>query len=116
MKSFKQLMRLLTINHVLARNGLDQFIVTLHLFSAFRFLIYLNPWNWYRKETLTHGQALRKTLEELGPIFIKFGQALSTRPDILPPDIACELRKLQDKVPPFPSQEALAIIEKSFRC
>lgn len=77
-------------------------------------MVYLNPWNWFRKEHLTHGEALRISLESLGPIFIKFGQALSTRPDILPIDIAIELSKLQDKVPPFPSEKAMAIIEKAY--
>ena len=114
MKSVRQLQRLLYINWVLARNGLDQLIVTIHLFAPFRFLVYLNPWTWCRKQPLTRGQALRQALEELGPIFVKLGQALSTRPDILPPDIATELCKLQDAVPPFPSEQALAIIEKAF--
>ena len=114
MKSIKQLLRLLHINTILARNGLDQVIVSIRLFSPFRFIVYLNPWNWLRKEKLTRGEALRKTLKELGPIFIKFGQALSTRPDILPLDIAAELCKLQDKVPPFPSEIALKIIEAAF--
>ncbi|KTD36574.1 ubiquinone biosynthesis AarF [Legionella nautarum] len=114
MKSIKQLLRLLHINTILARNGLDQVVVSIRLFSPFRFIVYLNPWNWLRKEKLTRGEALRKTLEELGPIFIKFGQALSTRPDILPPDIAQELCKLQDKVPPFPSDIALKIVESAF--
>jgi len=114
MKSIKQLLRLLHINTILARNGLDQVIVSIRLFSPFRFIVYLNPWNWLRKQKLTRGEALRKTLEELGPIFIKFGQALSTRPDILPPDIAAELCKLQDKVPPFSSEIALKIIETAF--
>lgn len=114
MKSTKQLLRLFYISWVLARNGLDQVIVSIHLFSSLRFIVYFNPWNWWRREQLTHGQALRKSLEELGPIFIKFGQALSTRPDILPPEIAQELSKLQDKVPPFASEKALAIIEKAF--
>lgn len=54
---------------------------------------------------------LRLALEQLGPVFIKFGQALSTRPDILPPEIALELAKLQDRVPPFPGAEAQAIVE-----
>ena len=54
---------------------------------------------------------LREALESLGPVFIKFGQALSTRPDILPPEIALELAKLQDRVPPFPSSQAREIIE-----
>lgn len=117
MKSIKQLLRLLHINYILAKNGLDQVIVSLRLFAPLRFVIYLNPWNWLRRDTLTRGEALRKTLEELGPIFIKFGQALSTRPDILPPDIAVELCKLQDRVPPFPGDKAQAIIEAAYgRC
>ncbi|KTC64630.1 ubiquinone biosynthesis protein (plasmid) [Legionella adelaidensis] len=114
MKSTKQLFRLLRINYVLTKNGLDQVILSIRLFAPFRFIAYFNPWNWFRKEKLTRGQAIRKTLEELGPIFIKFGQALSTRPDILPPDIALELSKLQDQVPPFPSEQALAILESAF--
>ena len=115
MKSIKQLLRLLQINHILARNGLDQVIVSLHFFTPFRFFMYLNPWNWFRRKPLTRGEALRITLEELGPIFIKFGQALSTRPDIIPPDIAEELCKLQDRVPPFPSEQALDIFATAFK-
>jgi ubiquinone biosynthesis protein len=59
------------------------------------------------------GERLRLALEELGPVFIKFGQALSTRPDILPPEVAQELAKLQDRVPPFPGREARAIVERA---
>ncbi|MDP3561986.1 MAG: ubiquinone biosynthesis regulatory protein kinase UbiB [Legionellaceae bacterium] len=114
MNSIKQLARLLHINMILAKNGLDQLIVSIRLFSAFRFVIYLNPWNWFRKKTLTRGEAIRKTLEELGPIFVKFGQALSTRPDILPPDVALELCRLQNDVPPFASDIVLAIIQSAF--
>ncbi|HHF7375105.1 ubiquinone biosynthesis regulatory protein kinase UbiB [Legionella bozemanae] len=114
MKSIKKLIRLIHINYILAKNGLDNVVVSLRLFAPLRFIVYLNPWNWFRKEQLTHGEALRKSLEELGPIFIKFGQALSTRPDILPLDIAIELSKLQDKVPPFSSEKAMAIIEKVY--
>lgn len=115
MKSIKQLLRLLRINHILAKNGLDQVVVSLRLFAPFRFVAYLNPWNWFRRKKLTRGEALRKTLEELGPIFIKFGQALSTRPDIIPADIAEELCKLQDQVPPFPSDQALEIFAAAFK-
>ena len=75
---------------------------------------FLNPWNIFRKEPLTRGQALRQSLEELGPIYIKFGQALSTRPDIIPMDIAKELSKLQDNVPPFASDKALSILEQAY--
>jgi ubiquinone biosynthesis protein len=57
------------------------------------------------------GERLRLALEELGPVFVKFGQALSTRPDLVPPDIAVELARLQDRVPPFPGEVARQIIE-----
>ncbi|WP_180682543.1 ubiquinone biosynthesis regulatory protein kinase UbiB [Tepidicella baoligensis] len=60
------------------------------------------------------GQRLREALERLGPIFVKFGQVLSTRRDLLPLDIAEELAKLQDRVPPFPSAVAVATIERAF--
>jgi len=113
-KRLKQIIRLLHINHILAKNGLDQVIVSLRLFAPFRFIIYLNPWNWFRNKQFSRGEALRKTLEELGPIFIKFGQALSTRPDLLPEDMIAELSKLQDNVPPFATDKALAIFEEAF--
>jgi len=61
------------------------------------------------------GQRLREALERLGPIFVKFGQVLSTRRDLLPPDMADELAKLQDRVPPFSSDVAVATIERAFR-
>ena len=60
------------------------------------------------------GERLREALESLGPIFVKFGQVMSTRRDLLPPDIADELARLQDRVPPFESSVAVAIIEKAF--
>jgi ubiquinone biosynthesis protein len=61
------------------------------------------------------GQRLRMALEHLGPIYVKFGQVLSTRRDLLPADIADELARLQDRVPPFPSEVAVATIERAFR-
>jgi len=61
------------------------------------------------------GQRLRQALEHLGPIFVKFGQVLSTRRDLLPADIADELARLQDRVPPFDSAIAIATIERAFR-
>ena len=60
------------------------------------------------------GQRLREALERLGPIFVKFGQVLSTRRDLMPIDIADELARLQDRVPPFGSDVAVAIIERAF--
>ena len=62
----------------------------------------------------SRGERLRRALETLGPIFVKFGQVLSTRRDLLPDDIADELALLQDRVPPFPAEQAIAAIEKSF--
>lgn len=59
------------------------------------------------------GARLRQALEHLGPIFIKFGQVLSTRRDLLPPDVADELAKLQDQVPPFPPAQARAMVESA---
>lgn len=114
MKSFRQFLRLIRINLILARYGLDQVIVTLHLFAPLRLIVYFNPWNWFRRDNLTRAEAVRRSLEELGPIFVKFGQALSTRPDILPADIAAELCKLQDRVQPFSSEEALTLIAQAF--
>lgn len=114
MKAIKQFLRLLYIQHILAKNGLERLIVDIHLFAPFRFITYLNPWNWFRKKHLTRGEALRQSLEQLGPLFVKFGQALSTRPDILPDDVAQELCKLHDNVPPFPSDQALDIIAKAY--
>ncbi len=114
MTAIKQAWRLLYINYVLAKSGLDRLLLSTHYFSAFRFIVYLNPWNWFRSKPFQRGVVLRETLEQLGPIFIKFGQALSTRPDLVPADIMVELRKLQDNVPPFSSEQALAILEAAY--
>src|SRR5579862_8481802 len=107
--------RLLQIQRALVRHGLDDFVRATHLYRPFRFLFYLSPWTWFQRSTgITRGERLRLALEELGPIFVKFGQALSTRRDLLPDDIANELAKLQDKVPPFPGEVARAIIEQAY--
>ncbi len=104
--------RLLEIQRALVRHGLDDFIRATHLYRPFRFLFYLSPWTWFQRSAgATRGDRLRLALEELGPIFIKFGQALSTRRDLIPLDIADELAKLQDRVPPFGSDVAVAAIE-----
>jgi ubiquinone biosynthesis protein len=62
----------------------------------------------------SRGVRLRRALERLGPIFVKFGQVLSTRRDLLPLDIADELARLQDNVPPFPGAQAIALVERAF--
>jgi ubiquinone biosynthesis protein len=109
------LARLLQIQRALVRHGLDDFVRATHLYRPFRLLVYLSPWTWFQRSIgVTRGERLRLALEELGPIFVKFGQALSTRRDLLPADIADELAKLQDRVPPFDGAIAIAIIEKAF--
>ncbi|AKH21076.1 ubiquinone biosynthesis regulatory protein kinase UbiB [Sedimenticola thiotaurini] len=108
-------LRLLHINWVLLRHGLDEVILATHLFRPVRFLLYLSPFYWLRRGKLPpYPVRIRRALEDLGPIFIKFGQILSTRRDLLPADIADELAKLQDAVPPFSGQQARRIIEQAF--
>jgi ubiquinone biosynthesis protein len=106
-----QIIRLIHINFVLARHGLDEIILATHLFRPVRFLYYTAPWNWIPRKRGPRAVRIRRTLEELGPIYVKFGQILSTRQDLLPDDIALELARLQDDVPPFPGSQAQARIE-----
>lgn len=108
------LARLVQIQHVLLKHGLDDFVRETHLYRPLRFIFFLYPGTWFgpgRRVPL--GQRLRLALEALGPIFVKFGQAVSTRRDLLPPDIAEELSKLQDRVPPFSGAVARKAIERS---
>src|SRR5271167_3022511 len=109
------LARLLQIQRALVRHRLDDFVRATHLYRPLRFLFYFSPWTWFQRSIgVARGERLRLALEELGPIFVKFGQALSTRRDLLPVDVADELAKLQDRVPPFPGEIAVATIEKTF--
>jgi ubiquinone biosynthesis protein len=102
----RTLKRILGIQRVLVKYGLDEFIKQTHLLRPLRFVFYVLP---RRRDTSAPlGERIRLALEELGPIFVKFGQAISTRRDLLPADIADELAKLQDSVPPFPADEARA--------
>ena len=96
MAFWRQSLRLWHIWRVLRRHGVDQL------------------WGWRKQKSFDApmGQRLRRALEELGPVFIKFGQALSTRPDLLPAELAAELALLQDAVSPFPAEQAVAQIEK----
>lgn len=109
-----QFIRLLGIQRVLIRHGLDEIILTTHLFRPLRFLMYLLPWNWRRKHDLPREQRVLHVLEDLGPIFVKFGQLLSTRRDLLPEELANQLAKLQDRVPPFPGEQARKIVEEAY--
>ncbi len=103
--------RMLTIHRVLVRYGLDDFVRATHLYRPLRFVFYFSPWTWFRRRRGTRAERLRRAMEDLGPIFVKFGQLLSTRRDLLPVDIADELAKLQDRVPPFAGDVARARIE-----
>lgn len=114
---FGEAMRIIHINRVLLHHGLDEVILKAHLFRPLRFILYLSPWYWLRRNKLpSYPVRVRRALEDLGPIFIKFGQILSTRRDLLPPDFADELAKLQDAVPPFPGSQARIQIERAFGC
>ena len=105
-------LRMMEIQRVLVRHGLDEFVRETHLWRPLRFVFLLSPWTWFeRRKPAPRGERLRLALQELGPIFVKFGQAVSTRRDLLPLDIADELAKLQDAVPPFPGAEARGLIE-----
>jgi ubiquinone biosynthesis protein len=106
-----RIIRLIHINFVLARHGLDEIILATHLFRPFRFLFYTAPWNWLPRKRGPRAVRIRRALEELGPIYVKFGQIMSTRQDLLPDDIALELTRLQDDVPPFPGSQARVRIE-----
>jgi len=104
--------RLIRIQRILVKYGLDEIISATHLLRPLRFFFYLAPRR--RDPSAPQGERIRLALEELGPIFVKFGQAISTRRDLLPPDIANELAKLQDAVPPFPAEQAVAILETAY--
>lgn len=97
---------------IVLRYGLDELVLT----------SFQKPWmHWIARvvsvgrRDAPRGQRLREALERLGPIFVKFGQVLSTRRDLMPLDIADELARLQDRVPPFPAEQAVAIIEQALR-
>jgi ubiquinone biosynthesis protein len=115
MKSFIRLFRLLHINYVLLKHGLDEIALETSFFRPLHLLIYLSPFRWFNQQQDLRGKRIREALEELGPIFVKFGQVLSTRIDLLPADIIQELVLLQDKVPPFPGSIAREIIENAFQ-
>jgi ubiquinone biosynthesis protein len=109
------LARLVQIQRVLLKHGLDDLVSATHLYRPVRYLFYLFPSARHAQDArrASRGERLRLALQELGPIFVKFGQAVSTRRDLLPADIADELAKLQDRVPAFPGALAREIIERS---
>jgi ubiquinone biosynthesis protein len=110
-----QVLRLLHINLILFRHQLDAIVFSTGALRSFSFLSTLNPWRWLGKKEEARGKSIRIALEELGPVFIKFGQILSTRPDLLPEDIVNELEKLQDQVPSFSGDLAKKILEEEYK-
>ncbi len=112
--NLRQFFRLVQINHVLSKHRLDDIIQATHLIRPIRYLTYLSPYRLTHSKAVPRGERLRLALQDLGPIFVKFGQLLSTRRDLLPEDIADSLAKLQDQVAPFSNEEALALIQKAY--
>ncbi|WP_235040264.1 ubiquinone biosynthesis regulatory protein kinase UbiB [Vreelandella profundi] len=105
-------LRLLRISWVISRHRLDTLLPLERLPWWLRALLWFSPLRLIPIGKRSRGERLRLALEALGPIFIKFGQMLSTRRDLLPADIADELKRLQDQVPPFPGEQAIARVEK----
>jgi ubiquinone biosynthesis protein len=107
-----RLLRLIKILTVSVRFGLDEFFLGHERVRGLRLLT--RGLLFWRRLDKPRAVRLRLALEALGPIFVKFGQVLSTRRDLLPADIADELAKLQDQVPPFPSAQVLATLERVY--
>ncbi|HNC79257.1 MAG TPA: ubiquinone biosynthesis regulatory protein kinase UbiB [Zoogloea sp.] len=106
-----RLIRLVKIISVSLKYGLDQMILSNEPTGRLAWLARLARVRHFSEPS---GARLRMALESLGPIFVKFGQMLSTRRDLLPPAIAEELARLQDRVPPFPSEQAVAELEAAY--
>ncbi|MBI4206994.1 MAG: ubiquinone biosynthesis regulatory protein kinase UbiB [Betaproteobacteria bacterium] len=107
-----RLFRLLKILSVSLRFGLDEFFLGHERVRGLRAA--LNALLFWRRVEAPRAVRLRLALETLGPIFVKFGQMLSTRRDVLPADIADELAKLQDQVPPFPAEQVAATLKRVY--
>ena len=104
--------RLVYISWTVLRYGLDELALSSFRQRWVRALVRVMTVG--RRLDAPRGERLRQGLERLGPIFVKFGQVLSTRRDLLPADLADELAKLQDRVPPFPAEQARRIVERAF--
>ena len=106
-----QILRLIKIYIVVMRNSLDKDLFDFKYLKFIKIFRIFFPNLWFRNSSLSRGERIKNAFEELGPIFVKLGQTISTRKDLLPEDIAEELVKLQDKVTPFSGQEAKKLIE-----
>ncbi len=109
-----QFFRLIFIGVTVLRFGLDEVALSGFRQGWVRVLVRVATIGRRARLDAPRGARLRMALERLGPIFVKFGQVLSTRRDLLPLDVADELALLQDRVPPFPGQQAVLLIEKAF--
>jgi ubiquinone biosynthesis protein len=107
-----RLLRFAKILYVALKHGLDEFLLGHERFRWLRPAAH--ALTFWRTLSSPRAVRLRVALQDLGPIFVKFGQALSTRRDLLPADIADELAKLQDRVPPFPTDEVLATLARVY--
>lgn len=107
-----RLIRTLRILWIAASHGLEEFFLGHERVRLIRHL--MRALFFWRRFSQPRAVRLRLALEKLGPIFVKFGQVLSTRPDLIPADLAEELAKLQDRVPPFAPEQALAIIQRAY--
>jgi ubiquinone biosynthesis protein len=106
------LLRSLEIGRIAGRYRLDELLPEQARHPILTPLLRANPWR-LAAVSGSRGERLRCALQDLGPVFVKFGQMLSTRRDLLPADIADELAKLQDQVPPFAAETAVSLIEAS---
>lgn len=113
MKIITRPLRLARIIFVMMRYNVDAIILGEHWFFPLRIAVYLNPFYWTTGRKLSRGMRIRLAIETLGPIFVKAGQIISTRQDLLPDDITIELAKLQDRVTPFCGKKAKRIIEQA---
>ncbi|MBG61916.1 MAG: ubiquinone biosynthesis regulatory protein kinase UbiB [Woeseiaceae bacterium] len=112
MSTSKNILRLITIQRILVGYRLDELLDKVPVLKSFKYFFILLPRKISKDSSL--GERIRKALEELGPIFVKFGQVVSTRRDLLPEEIANELAKLQDQVTPFSKSQALEILDTAY--
>ena len=113
MRSTKKWLRLIYIIFILNKYNIPKMLVGVSIFRILKVTFFFNPFYWFNYNKDSKGVRLRKALEDLGPIFIKFGQILSTRRDLFSGDLINELEKLQDNVPAFSTKIAIKKIEHS---
>ena len=108
----KNILRLITIQRILVGYRLDELLDKVPVLKSFKYFFILLPRKISKNSSI--GERIRRALEELGPIFVKFGQVVSTRRDLLPEEIADELAKLQDQVTPFSKSQAQEILNTAY--